>query len=102
MALVPASVGNPNAGSPDESPDGGARSYVSVPLREVAKSSVKRPTRVTRKFPGTHDWKKGVPLVTKASPTKRVGVVQVPPVITIQMGLKSLGFEVAASGSRGS
>src|SRR5213592_1898866 len=100
MDLLARTVGKPNAGSPEGNPAGAERSYVSVPVREDVKSMVKRPTRVALKLPGTQAWKNGGPFVTKASPTKRVGVVHVPPVITTQIGLKSLPDAVPASGSR--
>ena len=75
MDLVATMVGKPNAGSLEDRPGGAASSYVKVPVREDVKSMVKRPTRVAVKLPATHGWEKGVPLVMKASPTKRVGVV---------------------------
>src|SRR5690348_7813771 len=98
MLLVPDMAGRPKAGSPLARPAGTPMLYAKVPACALAKLNVKVPTGVSWVFDPV--WLKGWPLVTKAVPVIEVGVVQVPPGITSQSGLKPPGD--AASGWRGS
>src|SRR5690348_15195281 len=98
MLLVPENAGRPNAGSLWASPAGGAMWYENVPFAVPENVKVKLPTCVAPLL--TPDCEKGSPFVTYTGPVIDVGVVHVPPGITIQSGLKRPAPD--ASAARGS
>src|SRR6185437_13204833 len=98
MLLVPDMEDRPKAGSLAARPAGTAMLYANVPACAVAKLNVKVPTGVSCVLEPV--WLNGWPLVTKTGPVIDVGVVHVPPGMTIQSGLKPPGDD--GSGWRGS